>query len=121
MAVYVDNARNPFGRMKMCHMLADTIGELLQMADKIGLDRRHFQPTSHPHFDVSLGYRARAIEAGAVEVDRRGIVLVMKTQRLRLQTDGDEQTSLSIATAGSTKGRIAAIRKLKQTRTATPE
>ena len=51
----IDNAQHPFGCMKMCHILGDTIGELLQMADLIGLDRRLFQPWSHPHFDVSLG------------------------------------------------------------------
>ena len=44
MAVYVDNAQYPFGCMKMCHMLGDTIGELLQMANLIGLHQRLFQP-----------------------------------------------------------------------------
>ena len=111
MAVYVDNAQHPFGCMKMCHMLGDTIGELLQMADLIGLDRHLFQPWSHAHFDVSLGYRARAIKAGAILVDRREIAKVMKAQRDLLAQDGMEKEAFEAATAACTKGRIAAIRK----------
>lgn len=53
MAVYVDHARNSFGRMLMCHMVADGIEELLMMYERIGLARRHFQPGSFPHFDLS--------------------------------------------------------------------
>lgn len=53
MTVYVDSARNPYGRMLMCHMVADGVGELLEMADRIGLARRHFQRESFPHFDLS--------------------------------------------------------------------
>ena len=43
MAVYVDDMRANFGRMKMCHMIADTIDELHTMADRIGVARRWFQ------------------------------------------------------------------------------
>ena len=71
MSVYVDGERNPFGRMVMCHMWADSVAELLEMADAIELQRRWFQPLSFPHFDVSLGYRARAVAKGAIEVSRR--------------------------------------------------
>lgn len=90
MTVYVDNARNPFGRMLMCHMVADDIADLFRIADLIGLSRRHFQNGSFPHFDLSLGYRLRAIGAGAVEVDRRGLVTVMRTYRERLNKDPEE-------------------------------
>jgi len=38
--VYVDDMRAPFGRLVMCHMIADTDGELLEMADRIGVQRR---------------------------------------------------------------------------------
>jgi hypothetical protein len=71
MSVYVDCERNGFGRMVMCHMFADTLGELHDMAAAIGMDRAWFQPLSFPHYDVSLSRRAIALAKGAVEVDRR--------------------------------------------------
>lgn len=94
MAVYVDHARNPFGRMLMCHMVADGIEELLEMADRVGLARRHFQNGSFPHFDLSQSYRARAVIAGAVEVDRHGLVAVMRAYRTRLILDTAEAERL---------------------------
>jgi len=71
MSVYVDGERNAFGRMIMCHMFADSLAELHAMADAIGMDRNWFQPLSFPHYDVSLSRRERAVNLGAVEVDRR--------------------------------------------------
>lgn len=83
MAVYVDDARNPFGRYRMCHMWADSDAELLAMADRIGVDRRWVQ--GHPqlstgkhrqarwvHFDIVQAKRAKAIAAGAIATDRYG-------------------------------------------------
>lgn len=69
MAVYVDNAFIPFGRMVMCHMEADTLDELHEMADKLGLKRSWFQDKSIPHYDVSKSIRAKAVELGAIEED----------------------------------------------------
>ncbi len=55
MTVYVDNARLPFRRMIMCHMVADSVDELHEMADAIGVNRRWFQSeASYPHYDVCL-------------------------------------------------------------------
>lgn len=71
MSVYVDGERNGFGRMVMCHMFADTLAELHDMAARIGMKREWFQPLSFPHYDVSLSRRAVAVDLGAVQVDRR--------------------------------------------------
>jgi hypothetical protein len=71
MAVYVDGEENKFRRMIMCHMFADTIAELHEMAEKIGMRREWFQPLSFPHYDVAKGRRALAVEYGAVEVNRK--------------------------------------------------
>lgn len=81
MSVYVDRAENPFGRMKMCHMVADSIQELHEFAALIGLRPEWFQPLSSPHYDLSKSKRAEAVRNGAIEVDRRGIVEVIRRQR----------------------------------------
>lgn len=83
MAVYVDNAQIPYGRMKMSHMVADSTEELLRMADLIGLDRKHLQKpgTPYEHFDVSILYRARAVANGAREVIARDIVTKIREKR----------------------------------------
>lgn len=69
MTVYVDRARHAYRGMVMCHLLADTEDELHEMAEHIGLKRAWFQ-TGHgmPHYDVSLGKRKAAIQAGAIEI-----------------------------------------------------
>ena len=75
MSVYVDSARNPFGRMIMCHMWADSLDELLVMADRIDLQRRWLQGPPKAqwlHFDVSLGFKDKAIARGAVLTDKYG-------------------------------------------------
>lgn len=76
MSVYVDDFRATFGRMKMCHMIADSKAELLAMADAIGVHRRWIQSEGTPreHFDICLAKRALAVKRGAIETDARGIV-----------------------------------------------
>jgi hypothetical protein len=81
MSVYVDNARNPFHGMLMCHMLADTLDELHAMADAIGMRRIWFQPVSFPHYDLNEERRDAAVRRGAIEVDRREIVRIMRRLR----------------------------------------
>ncbi|KVZ18598.1 hypothetical protein WT88_29385 [Burkholderia stagnalis] len=73
MAVYIDDMRARFGRMVMCHMLADTDAELHAMADKIGVARRwHQAPPRHDsHYDIALSKRALAVAAGAIEITWR--------------------------------------------------
>lgn len=73
MAVYVDNAMLPLGRMIMCHMIADTHEELMEMAQRIGVERHHLQKagTHQEHFDVCLRMRARAVWNGAKEITQK--------------------------------------------------
>lgn len=83
MAVYVDDMEASFGRMVMCHMLADTTDELLAMADKIGVQRKWLQKagTRHEHFDIAKSKRALAVQAGAIEIDRAGLAEVLRKRR----------------------------------------
>lgn len=69
MAVFVDDMKVPYGRMVMCHMVADTAEELLAMADKIGVDRKWIQDAGdpHEHFDIAMSKRALAVQYGARE------------------------------------------------------
>lgn len=72
--VYVDDMRAPFGRMVMCHMVADTLDELHAMADRIGVARRWYQgpPTGRwMHYDIALSKRAAVVAAGATEIKWR--------------------------------------------------
>lgn len=103
MPVYVDDMRASYGRMKMCHMLADSVAELLDMADKIGVDRKWFQALSHPHFDIALSKRALAVAHGAIEVDRQGIVAAMKRHRAKFMSDAAELAAIRAAAACSAK------------------
>ncbi len=70
MTVYVDDMRAHFGRMIMCHMIADTSDELHAMARSIGVRRKWCQGerTSREHYDICLGKRKVAVECGAVEI-----------------------------------------------------
>lgn len=80
MTVYVDGSENRFGRMVMCHMIADTVAELHTFAASIGLKREWFQPASRPHYDLSKAKRTQAIAAGARVVGRKELVEIMRRQ-----------------------------------------
>jgi len=84
MAVYVDSMKAMFGRMKMCHLTADTEEELLAMADRIGVSRRwHQYPgTDRSHFDIAQSKRALAVKAGAREITWRQTGLMSMRRRL---------------------------------------
>jgi hypothetical protein len=88
----VDDMKAPFGRMVMCHMMADTTEELLEMADKIGVDRKWLQAagTKREHFDICLSKRALAIRHGAQEVTREGVMDLMRRKRDRLKDEATE-------------------------------
>lgn len=79
MTVYVDNAKNPHGRMLMSHMVADNMIELFKMADAIGLKQEWFQDHRLPHYDLSQTKRASAVKKGAVEVTSRQLIILFRS------------------------------------------
>ncbi len=86
MSVYVDFMRKKYGRMVMCHMLADTVAELDAMADGIGVARRWRQVSNSGvvHYDICLAKRAEAVKLGAKEVEsNRELAAVMERSRLQ--------------------------------------
>lgn len=79
MSVYLDHSSHALGRMRMCHMIADTPAELRAMALHLGLNLAWFQASaSAPHFDISKGKRAAAIAAGAVVLERAPFVAKLR-------------------------------------------
>lgn len=83
MAVYVDSEFIQFGRMKMCHMVADTEEELESMALKLGLKLSWWQykGTYKSHFDVSKSVREKAIRFGATVIDRAELSGILKKKK----------------------------------------
>lgn len=76
MTVYVDNAHIPYGRMIMCHMVADSHSEIHEMADRIGINRNWFH---RGHYNICQAKRAAAIAAGAVEIGMRRAARLRRT------------------------------------------
>jgi Protein of unknown function (DUF4031) len=101
--VYIDDMhRYPIGElrlgkftMKMSHMIADSEEELHAMASRIGVARRWYQDD---HYDVSLGKRALAVKAGAVEITYRQYGL-MSSNRRACGNLGDPATAAEVWTA----------------------
>lgn len=93
MAVYVDNMKAKFGRMVMCHMLADSDEELHAMADAIGVSRRWHQNagTYRSHYDICLSKRAEAVRLGAVEITMMDAGRLVRAKRLAANGE-QEQT-----------------------------
>jgi hypothetical protein len=87
MAVYVDDMQAGFGRMVMCHMVADTDEELHAMAGQIGVARRWHQKdgTPHSHYDICKSKRVSAIALGAIEIGQRKLVEIIRTKRAAMK------------------------------------
>ncbi|MEM9550531.1 MAG: DUF4031 domain-containing protein, partial [Pseudomonadota bacterium] len=83
MTVHVDNMKAGFGRMKICHIMADTTEELLAKADKNVVARNWIQDaeTVHEHFDIAQSKRALAVQFGAVEFRMRDIGVPIRKKR----------------------------------------
>jgi hypothetical protein len=86
MAVYVDRLCDYGWRHgPSCHLIADSVEELIEFAVTIGLRPEWFQPKSSPHFDLTAGGREAAVRMGAVELDNRAFVA--KIRQLRTERE----------------------------------
>ena len=83
MSVYVGPAIWPKGRMKMCHMMADTTEELMNMARHLNLKPEWIQNPGGPseHFDVGKAKRRMAIKFGAEPVSDKWLVVNLVRRR----------------------------------------
>ena len=65
--------------MIMSHMAADTLDELHEMAQKIGVAKKHFQnKEGKPHYDICKQNKLKALELGAIEVNDRELILLFR-------------------------------------------
>jgi len=89
MAVYIDTMNAKYGRMIMCHMLADSEEELNDMADIIGVARKwiQFSGTYKVHYDICLAKKAKALEAGAIEITQQQLARLLKKKKLLLSVN----------------------------------
>ncbi len=82
MSVYVDPIRQYDPKMikgpqtqrngiNWCHLFADTVEELHQFANRLGLRRSWFQDKSHPHYDLTPNKQLQALRAGAEPITLR--------------------------------------------------
>lgn len=65
-----------------CHLVADSPDELHAFAARLGMRRRWFQDDPRlPHYDLTARRRERAVAMGAGELDRAGLVRMMRARR----------------------------------------
>ena len=84
MAVYIDKLSDWGWRHGLsCHLIGDSVAELVEFAVSIGLRPEWFQPKSSPHFDLTVDKRREAVRSGAVELDRRAFVGKLRELRNR--------------------------------------
>lgn len=83
MTVYVDDMQAAFKGMVMCHMLADTEEELIEMALKLGLkpEWHQYPGTYKSHFDIAKSKRKLAVGFGAKEVTQRELAEIRSKKR----------------------------------------
>lgn len=67
-----------------CHLISDeSERELLDFAQAMKIPLAWYQVRSTPHFDLSPRWREKAIAAGAVTVDRQGMVEAIRRWRAK--------------------------------------
>lgn len=86
MSVYVDQPRRAKRSARWhfpwaCHLVADSLDELIEFAPRIGLDLAWMQSEKLPHFDVTKSGREQAINLGAIPVGMTKIKELIRRYR----------------------------------------
>lgn len=87
MSVYVDSIMPTLINKKWkysrgCHLVADTVAELHSFAACLGLKREWYQYNKTiPHYDLTANKRREAVKLGAIRVDAREFVELIRKQR----------------------------------------
>lgn len=96
MAVYVDGLRDyGWHRGPSCHLIADSVEELIEFAESIGMRREWLQMKSTPHFDLTVGGRTLAVEHGAIQLSNRELVGKIRELRRKRQIIEDLNKDLN--------------------------
>ena len=95
MAVYVDALRDYGWRHgPSCHLIGDSVEELIEFAESMGMRREWFQAKSTPHFDLTADGRAAAVSMGAIELTNRQLIGKIRELRQRKRLGEDVSKSL---------------------------
>jgi hypothetical protein len=112
MSVYVDPMQpvipnRNWRSASACHMFADTVTELHEMAQAIGLRRSWFQHRAGrlPHYDLTTSKRREAVAMGAVQMTRREAVMYWKMRRWITGRPGRPEGSASLPRTRVSPGR----------------
>lgn len=71
MPVYVDPLFDHGEKGQWSHLTGEPLEELHAFANRLGLHRAWFQPRSIPHYDIPPIVRDRAIQLGAIPLERK--------------------------------------------------
>jgi hypothetical protein len=71
MSVYIDDAVHLWRGRRWAHLMADSLDELHDFAERLGLSRQVFQDKrSGAHYDIDIALRERALTMGAIAISR---------------------------------------------------
>jgi len=75
-------------------LIGDSVEELIEFAESMGMRREWFQAKSTPHFDLTADGRATAVSMGAIELTNRQLIGKIRELRQRKLLGEDVSKSL---------------------------
>lgn len=94
MTIYVDDEQIPSRGKVWCHLVADSLEELHEFAERLGLRRSWFQDASvYPHYDLTMSVQKKALSLGALMGDRRTIITCAKQLKIQLHCQREPATA----------------------------